>query len=190
MRNHPPTLKRGDCLQPTDLALLGTPLEFIHEDHLREREICATLDRIAAAPSPDPGDVACAAKFLQDELPLHLQDEEEDLFPLLKRRCEPEDEIGKVIDRLLKDHGHAHVDTPAVLVILSGLKQDDSGFGPEERAILGDYTAHARHHLILENAIILPFARLRLTKSDLETLTLRMGQRRQTDDGKEAPDAR
>jgi hemerythrin-like domain-containing protein len=49
------------------------------------------------------------------------------------------------------------------------------------RTRLARFAGHARRHLILENAIILPFARLRLTRHDLETLRLRMMQRRGLD---------
>ncbi len=58
-RAHDP--RRGDGLSPTDPRLLGNPLDFLHEDHLREREICVMLDRIAAAESPDQGAAAHAA---------------------------------------------------------------------------------------------------------------------------------
>jgi len=59
--------------------------------------------------------------FLVRELSLHLADEEEDLFPLLRRACEPEDGIGKVIERLTSDHDHAADDTPRVIADLDEL---------------------------------------------------------------------
>ena len=182
-------LKRGDCHEPTDLALLGNPLDFFHEDHLREREICATLDRISAAGKPDAEDVIRALSFLREELPLHLDDEEQDLFPLLRRRCELEDDIDTAIARLTVDHRHADEDTPVVVGILSRLEAGQDSLSGNEREILVRYAAHARRHLILENAIILPFAKLRLTRSDLDTLTLRMMQRRGLDRLKETEHA-
>ena len=182
-------MKRGDCLMPTDPALLGNPLVFIHEDHLREREICTVLDRIAGAPVPDRNDVDGALAFLRNELPLHLEDEEQDLFPLLKRRCGQEDEIDKVIARLESDHQHADIDTPEVVHILGTLAPGAPALSDAGRSALRDYAAHARRHLILENAIILPFARVRLTADDLQTLRLRMQARRGIETGSEAPHA-
>ena len=79
MTNHADDLKRGDCVLPTNPALLRNSLEFIHEDHLREREICATLDLLAAAGTPEANRIAQVLRFLRNELPLHLEDEEEDL---------------------------------------------------------------------------------------------------------------
>lgn len=168
-------LRRGDCQHPTNLQLLGDPLGFIHEDHLRERHICTTLDKLAADEPPSRADLDDARDFLGTELPLHIADEEEDLFPLLRRRCTSEDEIDRVIARLQGDHAHADFDTPAVTALV---RDAHEGLDEAGRDALRRYANHARRHLILENAIVLPFARLRLTRSDLETLRLRMMQRR------------
>ncbi|WP_371054622.1 hemerythrin domain-containing protein [Rhodosalinus sp. K401] len=189
MNTHVRDLKRGDCLSPTAPQLLGNPLDFIHEDHLRERTICAQMDGLAGARTPDEEAAARVLGFLKKELPLHLEDEEEDLFPLLRRRCAREDEIGKVIDRLTSDHGHAGEDAPRVIVDLEALQAGQSDLTRDMRERLARFAAHARRHLVLENAIILPFARMRLTERDLETLRLRMMQRRGLDRSMEAPDA-
>jgi len=181
MINHVGEPKRGNCLEPTDITLLGNPLDFFYEDHLREREICATLDKIAASESPNAEDLFRALSFLREELPLHREDEEQDLFPLLRRRCELEDEIDKAIARLSADHLHSEEDAPVVADILAGLETGQESLSDDERTTLTRYAAHVRRHLILENAIILPFAKLRLTKRDLATLTLRMMQRRGLD---------
>ncbi|MEP1535635.1 MAG: hemerythrin domain-containing protein [Paracoccaceae bacterium] len=175
------TTSRGDCLKPTATALLGKPLEFINEDHMRERQICTMLDEIAGAKTPSLESATDAFRFLSKELPLHLRDEEEDLFPLLQRRCAPEDEIDKVVSRLLSDHMHAAEDTPPVITILERLGHGAGELTARERESLKAFAKHSRRHLILENAIILPFARLRLTERDLETLCLGMCQRRGID---------
>jgi len=189
MTNRASDLKRGDCTAPTDPALLGNPLDFFHEDHLRERQICATLDRIAYGDPPDPEDAASVRTFLEDELPLHLEDEELDLFPLVRRRCEPDAEIDRAIGRLSADHRHAEAETPKVMAVLGAIEAGAHTMTEEERTALIGFAAHARRHLIFENAIILPFARLRLTPDDLETLRLRMLQRRGLDRLMEFPDA-
>lgn len=183
------TLSRGDCLKPTASSLLGKPLEFIHEDHLRERQICTMLEGIAQDTIPSLENARDALSFLTNELPLHLKDEEEDLFPLLRRSCDREDEISKVISRLLSDHMHAAEDTPAVIAILEDFAQANRALNEDDREKLNAFVTHARRHLILENAIILPFARLRLTEHDLRTLYIRMCQRRGIDRLTEVQDA-
>jgi hemerythrin-like domain-containing protein len=174
-------LNGGDCLSPTTLLRPGNPLDFIHWDHLRERQICGVLDRIATDAAPDRDDLEHVREYLARELPLHLEDEEEDLFPLLRQACEPEDEIGKAIERLTADHHHAAEDTPRLLADLDALLSWGGAPDKEMRDRFRRFAAQARRHLILENAIILPFARLRLTGRDLESLCLGMAQRRGLD---------
>ncbi len=154
------------------------PLDFIHEDHLREREICASIDKIAEGSLVPMKVVKEVISFLTVQLPLHLMDEEEDLFPLFKRRCLPEDNIAKIISRLHRDHAHAGEDTPKIVTLLKTLIAGPRALERAAMSMLAAYAGHARRHLILENAIILPFARRRLTKGDLETLYIRMCQRR------------
>lgn len=166
-----------DCPEPTAVNFRGKPLEFIHEEHLRERQICAWIDEIAQGDASDDV-ITDVIAFLKTELPLHIADEEEDLFPLLKRRCEPEDEIDKVIAKLGDDHGDSDDAAHSVLSTLEQMVAEKRSLIAAEKQMLTSFAAHARRHLILENAIILPFARLRLTERDLETLYLRMCQRR------------
>ena len=148
---------------------------------MREREICVMLDRIAAAESPDPDAAAHAAGFLAEELPLHFADEEEDLFPLLRQRCEPEDDIERALARLSADHVHAGAETPDLVRLLRLVAEGDAGLTPEDRSLLTRYASHARRHLILENAIVLPLARARLTRRDLDRMRMAMLHRRGLD---------
>ena len=179
---------RGECLAPTRHELLGRPLDFMFEDHLRKRAICAMIDRIATMDVPDPDETAQAAGFLASDLPVHLADEEEDLFPLLRRRCTPEDDIDRALDRLQADHRHADFASPRIAALLreaaSGLAMDTAA-----RDRLARFAVHARRHLIFENAIVLPLARSRLTPKDLRGLGLSMRRRRGLDALVEKPDA-
>jgi hemerythrin-like domain-containing protein len=182
MTSHARDPRRGDCRSPTPPRLLSDPLGFLHEDHLREHHVCAILDRLAAGETVARRDLDQAAGFLGTELALHIADEEADLFPLLRRRCAPEDEIAPVLVRLEADHLHAGVDTPG---IVAAVRAGPDRLDATGREGLRRYANHARRHLILETAIVLPFARLRLAPGDLETLGGRMMRRR----GIVAPDA-
>lgn len=174
-------LRRGDCLTPTDMELLRNPLEFLLEDHMREREICRILDRIAARERVGKESVSLVMTFLKEELPFHLEDEEEDLFPAMRRRCHPEDEIEKAITRLTADHRHADAATPDVIAIAEMGAEALRNLTDEQCAVLKGYASHARRHLILENAIILPLARRRLGKAELEGIRAGMLKRRGLD---------
>lgn len=143
--------RQWDYLPPADPSLLANPLDFIAEGHLRERTICAMLDRTAAGDDDDQA-LEQLRWFLDAELPLHLRDEEEDLFPLMRRRCEPADAIDAVIDRLRTEHRHAQIDTPQIVGIIDAAIVDASALSDANRAALSAFAAHARRHLIVENA--------------------------------------
>jgi len=180
---------RGDHMAPAQQRNLGNPLDFIAEDHLREREICAVIDRLASAALPADAECEDVIAFLLHELPQHLADEEQDLFPLMRDRCRPEDEIEKVILRLQSDHEHAGRDTPKVAALLQDAIATGVNFSDDARAMLTDFADHSRRHLTVENAIILPIARVRLTRRDLETMRKHMLERRGLDRVIERDDA-
>ena len=94
---------RGTGDQPTDIGLLSRPLDFISEDHLRERQICARIDALAQAEKFDRGAGLSVLRFLNEELVVHIRDETEHLFPLLSQRCTEEDAIDTAINRIRAD---------------------------------------------------------------------------------------
>lgn len=67
-------------------ALLKEPLEFLFAEHYRHRHMCKVLEYLAAAPGFEAGLIASTDDFIRYDLALHVIDEEEDLFPLLRRR--------------------------------------------------------------------------------------------------------
>jgi|GEM_PF-5168615 len=107
-------------LTPIDPGLLSAPIDYLHAVHLREREACAMLNRVADIGRVSGTDAKSIMSFLSEELPLHLEDEETDLFPLLQVRCSEEDEIDRLLKRLSTDHRHADFDTPRITAILQG----------------------------------------------------------------------
>lgn len=160
------------------VAELNDPLDFIAEDHMREREVCASIDRIVAFASMEGAELEQVLTFLEAQLPQHLADEEIDLFPLMLKRCDPEDEIDKVIDKLQSDHSHAIADAPAIIAIIQGFDEKLPKPSRSDCQQMADFAHHARRHLILENAVILPIARARLTEEDLNTMKRHMMERR------------
>lgn len=169
---------RGEGHQPTDPAMLRAPLDFIAADHLRERQVCADLDSLAASESLNRDVAWEVLHFLNEELGVHMADESEDLFPLLRRRCPPEEDIDRVIARIRCDQQAARGLLPQIRSVLADCLDADRVPARTEMAVLLGFTHHTRRHLIAENAILLPLARVRLTDRDLESLCLRMQARR------------
>ena len=157
---------------------LENPLDFIAEDHMREREVCALIDRLVSAASLQDADIHQMLAFLGDQLPQHLADEEIDLFPMMLERCNPEDEIEKVIGKLHADHGHALADAPAIVALIQSVSAASPALSDDDCQQMAAFAHHARRHLILENAVILPIARARLTLDDLAVMKKHMLERR------------
>lgn len=183
------TVTRGSGDKPTSPSLLANPLDFISEDHLRERQICAVIDTLATADAFNRQKATTVLRFVNEELNVHLRDEAEDLFPLLARRCTVEDAIEGVIDRIKADQDEAMRLLPEVRAMLAGCLDRGSDLSTKERGVLSRFAGHVRRHLVAENAILLPIARVRLTRADLRNLSKHMRSRRGLPDFPETTDA-
>lgn len=163
---------------PTDL--MAEPLEWFFAEHFRHRQLCGMIDEVAAAVAFDGERISKIVDFLRYDLALHVIDEEEDLFPLLRRRCLPEDELEHVLGVLSAEH---HRDVDAARTVRTHLEHClehrlAPGLDPVKRRSMNAFATQERRHIGLENAIVLPIARLRLTKWDLKTLGRRLAARR------------
>lgn len=174
-----------------DAGPIGSPLDCIEDHNLAERQVCAEMDKIAGQEKEviDQETLADVIRFLSVERPIHLQDEAEDLFPTMRVRCEAEDEIDRVIEKLTAEHALSNGRAEEALVALRALQKPGRALSQSERAALIEFAAHARRHLILENAVVMPIARARLKEADLERMRQRMMLRRQQYWMERAPDA-
>jgi len=162
--------------------VLPDPLTQFAQEHLRQREVCAMLDALATAAQPDRAMAHAALRHLSTALPRHMRDEGQILFPLLRQRSAPEDEINETLDRLDADHAQSIQALGAVIAALGRLANSGGALSAEEADTLTGFAAHERRHLIVENAIVLPLARVLLTEDDLEALRNAMLLRRQANE--------
>lgn len=182
MKKDLPNVRRGEIgKDPTDRARFDDPLEFIAEDHLRVRAACETIDRLAGTDPPPVSDIQEVIRFLEDAFPTLLLDEDDDLYILLRRRCDAEDEIEKTLVRLKDDHATAAAAIPDLLGALKRMEFETRAATVEERADLLKFASALRKHIIVENAIVLPLARFRLTEDDRANLRSHMILRRRAD---------
>lgn len=173
-------MSRERHIEPMPHALMHEPLDWLFAEHYRHRQLCALIERVASATLPLRDETAEIIDFLRFELPLHVIDEEEDLFPLLRRRALPEDELDKVLGVLSADHKADIVNAANLRVLLEAALESDTppGHLPENRRLMLAFASGERRHIALENAVILPIARLRLGADDLRKLSLRLAARR------------
>ena len=86
--------------------LLREPIEYLFADHFRQQLICNLLDDILSdfAAERVPRLAAAVLAYLRTELPLHIADEEQDLFPCLRKRSLPADDLVVALELLLREH--------------------------------------------------------------------------------------
>ncbi len=174
-----------NLLQHDIAAGFDAPLELLQACHGRLEQQCATLERLLYHIGRHGGGAAAGRaaagilKYFRQAAPLHHQDEEENLFPLLFARLDREHAALADLPALLKTQ-HRALD--ALWTQLEGdLETLAHGQGARlPAALVEDFIVRNRAHLDLENSRILPAARRLLTAADLaefgEAMRVRRGQ--------------
>lgn len=152
--------------------LLADPCAFLLAEHGRHRALLGHLDRLARRPH-GPAQAAIAQvllAWLDRDLPLHLADEAESLWPrlvpvapLLVARMRAEDAALSVLRRQLRDK---------VAPLAEGRASDDIA------AAARSFGQHYRERLAIEDAEILPLARGALDPAACRAITAEMRKRR------------
>ena len=168
---------RGARAAPPQLSARECPIEAMYEEHFHQRQLCADMDVLAAISHPRPELARHILVNLCRDLLAHFRDEEESLFPRLRARAMPEDELDKTLVRLSREHEIAQA-AFVLLVPALACMADGALPAPEDRDALRRLATSERRHLIVENAILLPLARLRLTDQDKAALMAEMRARR------------
>lgn len=168
---------RGGRAAPPKLRASECPIEALHEEHFHQRQFCAEMELLAAATGPRPELARRILVNLCRDLPAHLADEEQGLFPLLRDRALPDDALDKTLSMLAREHEVTQA-AFAILVPALACMADGAVPTPEDREALRRLATSERRHLIVENAIVLPLARLRLTDHDKRALMSEMRARR------------
>jgi hemerythrin-like domain-containing protein len=155
-------------------------LDFILFEHMKHREMCKALDQLADSAAFDPKEAARLAEFIRVDLTMHVFDEEEDFFPLLQRHCLPEDEIGVALERMEREHAEDRDLSARVRIALLDVvtQRKPPSQIPGAAETLKAFAQNQRRHMTLENAVLIPLARRRLSAQDIEALGLRLAARR------------
>lgn len=161
-------------------SLLSDPIAWFFAEHQRHRQFCDLMQRTAMATNYDEALLSWLLDFVVHELALHVLDEEEDLFPLLRARAQPEDDLDKVLGLLSGEHAKDLTRAAAVRRHLETCLRQQAPISRNNvrRRALERFAIQERSHLALENAVVLPIARLRLTERDLVELSNRLAIRR------------
>lgn len=177
-------VSQGFAAEPVDPRSLLDPVGFLDKEHHRQAVTFGILRVLARDPrrASAKDDARAVLRSLTEHLPLHIADEEEDLFPALERHCAGEEGFERMRAQLSKEHstddtlvGTLKVD----LRVLSDGKPlaDEANFAAKALA----FAELQERHLAWENASVLPMAHDRLTKEDLIEIGRSMAARRGID---------
>lgn len=168
---------RGTVVARPQIDTATCPLEVLVEEHFLQRQLTTEMERLAMGQAPQPALARTILRNLCRDLALHHADETESLFPRLRRRAAPEDEIEPLLNRLEAEHVAAG---KSIAPLIPALVCMADGALPtaEDRAALCAMAQSERRHLIVENAIVLPLARMRLTAADKAAMREEMRARR------------
>jgi hemerythrin-like domain-containing protein len=127
-------------------------------------------------------DANAVLSSLTEHLPLHIADEEEDLFPALERHCAGEDGFERMRVQLSKEHATDDTLVGTLKADLRTLSEgkslaDEANFAAKAEA----FAELQERHLAWENASVLPLAHSRLTTADLIAIGRSMAARRGVD---------
>jgi hemerythrin-like domain-containing protein len=172
---------RFAAVPPVDRGLLVTPLDYLMAEHYRQRAILDHLDAVLEGIDPATARrlIEGILDYVHKELPLHIEDEERDLFPLLRRRAGPKDDVELMLALLASEHTRDEALAAAAVDALEG--QLDTGRGMPSAKLQSAGRAFVetqRRHLAWENALVIPVARRLLRPQDLKRLGRAMAKRR------------
>ena len=166
--------------EPITADLIQAPLDCIFADHFRQRVMCMMLKKMAASGRQEKEDISATKHFMERDFLVHILDEEEDLFPTLRRRAKPQDRIKELLLQLSEEHESDQIDAKEIISILGRFLDIDNNakLSDSECDLFNRFADNERRHLTIENAILLPMARTRLTDQDLRLMAMRMAERR------------
>lgn len=157
------------------------PIDWIRRDHDRQLEICHQLENVVNSSDGDrvADWAATVLTYLSEELPLHFEDEESDLFPLLLSKPGRSEDLAAVLEQLVSEHD---LDSGLIDPVIEQLRLIADGKAPQNRsrfqACVYTLTAELRRHLNWEDRVVLPLADKLLTREDRVELRRKIADRR------------
>lgn len=168
----------GTALSALPENLLRDPLEYLKADHFRQ-DTMRTMLGDGGAPGLSPDALRTLRGYLETDLPRHLADEDDDLFPMLKRRAPRTSPLHDVI-AVLSD-GHARLRVVRERVVREFESAAPHGRWPDSSRffhLLGTFGELNRWTVLLEEKIVIPAAREYLDRPSLFAIAEAMSRRR------------
>jgi len=156
--------------------LFREPLDALHAEHMRLGAVCNFLTSLEGEKQAiDQTSLDAALHYLVHDLPLHIQDEEVDLFPMLLEHIRYDDPAMGMIKQFKSEHAQQIELVQEILT--SARSSDDKTHAQFVRSafVFGEMQLR---HMQWENGVLFPLTRRRLSDADLERLGQHMAARR------------
>jgi hemerythrin-like domain-containing protein len=164
----------------TPAATFDSPLDMLHACHERIMDQCATLQKLMqhlpmhGCDTQAQQAAQAILRYFDTAGKFHHQDEEVDLFPLL-RACN-NDDANELIQQLTDEH---HSMDELWLRLRTQLQEIADGKSTAlERALVGDFSLAYGRHVMTENMKLLPLAARLLDDQQLLMIGKNMATRR------------
>ena len=164
--------------------LLREPLDYLVADHMRQRKLCNALEALHPVNGGGwPREITEPVfGYLADALPQHISDEECDLFPALRAVSGLDSDAEDLIETLIRNHA---VELSLASEVIAAIKRtppanDETGT-PNISRLLVDFSDCLRRHLAIEERMLMPLARKRLTGDAMTQIGRAMAKRRDID---------
>jgi hemerythrin-like domain-containing protein len=160
------------------------PFAMLEACHERVRRTLALLQRLrehvqAQGAADDAARQAArdVLRYFDIAAPLHHQDEELHVFPLLRAKGDPG--VVALVSRLQDDHVRMAQEWAVARAVLLALADGQQRcFSPEDQARLEQFAARYDRHLAEEDAVAYPGAQALLSPADLQPMGREMAARR------------
>ena len=174
----------GDLQKGSNILLLGgNPIDVIEYEHSLQKKLCTLLEQIADGlpDMVDPKLCKVCLRILKTDMRIHIKDEEQGLFPLLEKRAKPCDNMCQILSCLAMEHATDESFADELQESLDLLSQKQSVPNPNMTGyMLRCFFECYKRHLIWEDVVVIPLARKLLNHEDLERLSTKMVEHRQT----------
>ncbi|WP_188705211.1 hemerythrin domain-containing protein [Silvimonas iriomotensis] len=156
------------------------PVSLLLACHERVRYYLSLLQKLSAHHATHGSDeqardaARAVLRYFDVAAPLHHQDEDDNLFALLRTRADPA--LSAHIDALAAEHPHLHRQWAALRVALMAIEQGGDAVLTRDQVedFVGRYSQHAARE---ENAVY-PHARTLLSEAEREDMGRQMAARR------------
>ena len=164
----------------TTAPTFNAPLEMLHACHDRIMDQCATLQKLLQHLPTHGCDVQAqqaaqaVMRYFDTAGQFHHQDEEVDLFPLLRAAHNADAEA--LIKRLLEEHQLMDAQWSNLRTQLQGIAEEKSAV--LEKKLVADFSLAYGRHVMLENMQLLPLAAQLLSQQQQSDIGKKIAERR------------